>query len=93
MDDEKMVCWDLPCIAKGYPICCYDCDERKTCEEACNDEHCRGDFIEAYQTCGNCKWHYHEDIDDGYVCVNDSSPFLAEWTEHDDTCDEWEERT
>ena len=23
--------------------------------------------------CGTCKYHYHENIDDGWVCVNDRS--------------------
>lgn len=42
--------------------------------------------------CGNCKHHYHEDIDDGWVCVNPRSRFCADWTEYEDTCEEWEEK-
>lgn len=42
--------------------------------------------------CGNCKHHYHEDIDDGWVCVNPRSRFCTDWTEYEDTCEEWEER-
>lgn len=42
------------------------------------------------QICGTCRWHKHEDISDGWVCVNDQSDHRADWTGHDDTCDEWE---
>lgn len=48
--------------------------------------------METERCCGNCKYHYHESIDDGWVCVNDESEFVADWTEYNDTCDEWEER-
>lgn len=41
--------------------------------------------------CGNCKWHHHEDIDDGYICVNADSECCADWTEHSYCCSEWEE--
>lgn len=43
--------------------------------------------------CGTCKYHQHEDIDDGWVCVNDESEYVADWTEYDDYCEEWEERS
>lgn len=42
--------------------------------------------------CGTCKYHHHEDIDDGWVCVNDRSEYFADWTEYSDSCDEWEGR-
>lgn len=45
--------------------------------------------------CGTCKYHYHENIDDGLVRVNDRSEFCeyyAELTEYDDSCNEWEGR-
>lgn len=42
--------------------------------------------------CGNCKYHKYENISQGYVCVNDTSEFVADWTEYNDYCDEWEER-
>lgn len=32
---NKVICWDKPCF-KGYPICCYDCDEYEDCPEACD---------------------------------------------------------
>lgn len=42
--------------------------------------------------CGTCKWHEHEDIDDGWVCVNAESDNCAAWTEYGDSCEEWEGR-
>ena len=42
------------------------------------------------ECCGNCYWHAHEDISDGYVCVNDKSPHTADWTNNEDWCNEWE---
>ena len=42
--------------------------------------------------CGTCKYHKHENIDDGWVCVNDESEYVTDWNEYDDCCDEWEER-
>jgi len=43
--------------------------------------------------CGKCKWHVHEDIDDGWVCVNDRSEYCTDWTEYTDSCNEFEERS
>ena len=40
--------------------------------------------------CQSFRWHYHEDIDDGYVCVNADSSKCTEWTSDDDSCGEWE---
>lgn len=42
--------------------------------------------------CGTCKWHKHEGIDDGWVCVNDRSDYCTDWTDYEDTCEDWEER-
>lgn len=42
--------------------------------------------------CGTCKYHHHENIDDGWVCVNSDSEYVADWTEYNNWCDEWEER-
>ena len=47
-------------------------------------------LIEKDRCCGTCKYHKHEDIDDGWVCVNDRSDYLADWTEDDDGCERWE---
>ena len=40
--------------------------------------------------CGTCIWHKQESIDSGYVCVNDRSDYLSDWTEYEDCCEEWE---
>ncbi len=40
--------------------------------------------------CGTCKYHEFENINDGYVCVNDKSENFADWTEYNDSCEEWE---
>lgn len=44
----------------------------------------------AAKDCESCRWHYHEDVDDGYVCVNADSSKCTEWTSDDDSCGEWE---
>lgn len=44
------------------------------------------------EICGTCKWHEHENISDGWVCVNSDSEYCADYTEYNDTCEEWEER-
>ena len=40
--------------------------------------------------CENCKYWQYEDIDRGHVCVNDKSYYLAEWTENNQSCEEFE---
>lgn len=40
--------------------------------------------------CGTCKYHYHENIDDGWVCVNDESEYCTDCTEYEDSCPDWE---
>ena len=40
--------------------------------------------------CGTCYWHKREG--DEWVCVNKNSDYCADYTEYDDTCEEWEER-
>ena len=42
----------------------------------------------AAKDCESCRWHYHEDVDDGYVCVNADSSKCTEWTSDDDSCGE-----
>ena len=48
--------------------------------------------MEGRECCGTCKWHEHEEISDGWICVNDQSDYCGDWTEYDDGCQEWEER-
>lgn len=42
--------------------------------------------------CSNFRWHMHEDIDDGFVCVNSDSEYCTDWTEEDFSCPDWEEK-
>jgi len=42
--------------------------------------------------CGKCKYHQHEEIDDGWVCVNENSRYFTDWTEYEDGCEDYEER-
>ena len=44
------------------------------------------------EVCGTCKYHCHEEVDEGWVCVNDRSEYFADWTEYNYTCEEWEGR-
>lgn len=44
------------------------------------------------KVCGTCKYHQFENVDDGYMCVNDESEYLSDWTEYNDSCSEWEGR-
>ena len=41
--------------------------------------------------CENCRYYEHEDIDDGYVCVNDNSEYCTDWVEPEHCCEEWSE--
>ena len=41
------------------------------------------------KSCENCRYYEHEDIDDGYVCVNGDSEYVADWVEADNFCRDW----
>lgn len=43
------------------------------------------------ECCGTCKWHRHENTSQGWVCMNSESDYCADWTEYNDSCNEWEE--
>lgn len=47
---------------------------------------------ECKEVCGNCKWHRHESIDNGWVCTNPDSDYIGDWTDYEDRCWEFEER-
>lgn len=47
---------------------------------------------EENECCGTCRYHYHEGISAGWVCVNADSEYCSDWTEYDFCCDEWEDR-
>ena len=42
--------------------------------------------------CGNCKYHTYEDVSQGYVCCNDNSEYVTDWTDYEHCCDEYEDR-
>ena len=44
------------------------------------------------EICLNCKWHTYERASQGWVCCNGESEYIAEWTEPDFTCEEYQER-
>lgn len=46
----------------------------------------------ARECCGTCKYHEYEDITDGWVCCNCASEYVADWTDNEHWCDEYEER-
>ena len=49
-----------------------------------------GELMDEKECCGTCKWHRHEGIDDGWVCVNADSEYCTLWTEYGDSCIDWE---
>ena len=44
------------------------------------------------EVCGTCKYHHKETVDDGFVCTNPDSDYVADWTEWNDWCSDWEGR-
>lgn len=46
----------------------------------------------AKENCGNCRYGSY-DKEQGYVCVNDASEYVADFVEHDHACDKWEDKT
>ena len=53
------------------------------------------------EVCGTCIYHKHIysnvskangdlRIDEGWMCINEESENATFYTEHDDSCDEWE---
>ncbi len=40
--------------------------------------------------CSTCKYHEHRNSDDSWVCVNPESEYYADWTDYDDSCEDWE---
>lgn len=43
--------------------------------------------------CRTCKYHVYENIDQGYVCCNPGSDYCCDWTDDEDWCGAWEEKT
>jgi len=44
------------------------------------------------QCCGTCEWHQHENVTDGWVCVNDQSEYCTDYTDYGHSCPDWEGR-
>lgn len=42
------------------------------------------------EICGTCKYHIHENVDDGFICTNPNSDHIADWTDAEDLCTERE---
>ncbi len=42
--------------------------------------------------CGTCKYHGFGKLSDGFSCVNEQSEYFSDFTEYNDSCEEWEER-
>lgn len=42
------------------------------------------------QCCGTCRYREYDENGQDYVCVNDESENVADFTGFNDTCDEWE---
>ena len=47
---------------------------------------------EQNEVCGTCKYHCHANLDNDWVCENEDSEYYADWTEYNDSCEDWEGR-
>lgn len=43
------------------------------------------------QCCGTCRYGSY-DKEDGYVCVNDESEYVADFVEYNHSCIDWESK-
>ena len=76
---------------------CIDCDPDRTEPDdeygyGPTKECMHGDKRKVRKCCGTCKWYEHEDITDGFVCVNGESDYVADFTDKKFCCDDYEER-
>ena len=39
-----------------------------------------------------CRYHYYDKEEESWVCDNPDSELFTDYTEYQDTCEEWEER-
>ena len=44
------------------------------------------------ECCGTCEWHQHENISDGWVCVNGDSDYCTDWTDYGFWCEQYEKK-
>lgn len=43
--------------------------------------------------CGTCKYHKpDDDFPEDWICCNDKSENVADWTDFEDVCDQYEEK-
>ena len=40
--------------------------------------------------CGECKWHEKEDYAFSWICCNNESDYVTDWTDYNHTCEFWE---
>jgi len=48
--------------------------------------------MENERICGNCRWHRFESEETGWICSNPDSDCLADYTEYEDRCFDFEEK-
>lgn len=92
----KKPCEEICLCANCKKSCggCIDCDPDRTEPD---DEDGYGPTKECSERivdkrCGTCKYHEHEDITDGWVCVNGESDYVTDFTDHNFCCEDYEER-
>lgn len=44
------------------------------------------------ECCGTCRYHEHENVTDGWVCVCDQSEYVTEWMDYNFCCDKYDGR-
>lgn len=45
-----------------------------------------------YGCCGECKWRRYDEFGRAWVCTNDSSDYVADFTDYTDGCNCFEQR-
>lgn len=45
-----------------------------------------------YGICGECKWHRYDEFGRAWVCTNDRSDYVADFTDYTDGCNCFEQR-
>ena len=43
--------------------------------------------------CGTCKWHHPGEFEGDLVCVNGESQYCSDYTDYNDSCALWEDRS
>lgn len=50
------------------------------------------DQAQREDVCGECKWHKYDEFGRAWVCTNDRSDYVADFTDYTDTCEHFEQR-